>query len=263
MTKIINLPSPFVFCDTISLRGHVMGKKRILLATGSESLLPLEKMFANRKKFDVIVARDGCQAFEMIKHEKPELSFLNLHLPGMSGDACCQAVKWNGLCLDTTIVLLPSAGRPEELERCINSGCDAVLQKPIDHVLLAETVTRFLFSERRREQRYVVHLNITYGLGQRDLASDFTVNLSTGGIFLKTRTIYPVETMLCLGFTLPGEDTPITCRARVAWINGPEPRVNPLLPAGMGLQFLSLESAEVNTIRRFISAVVHSKGKSV
>ncbi len=63
--------------------------------------------------------------------------------------------------------------------------------------------------------------------------------MSTGGMFIETSELLPVDTLLMVELMLPGKETPMACKARVAWTNGPHTLKKQSLPYGMGLQFLT------------------------
>lgn len=106
--------------------------------------------------------------------------------------------------------------------------------------------------EEKIEPRYRVRLAIYYGTEQQQLMTNYSVNMNTGGIFIETHKILPVDTPLMVEFMLPGKGKLITCKARVAWTNEPEDQKSPKLPVGMGLQFLDLSLDNLHSIRDFI-----------
>ncbi len=82
--------------------------------------------------------------------------------------------------------------------------------------------------------------------------TDYSVNMSTGGVFIEAVKILPVDAPLIVEFTLPINSKIITCKARVAWVNEPAAPVKPALPPGMGLQFLDLSPENIHAIRNFL-----------
>jgi uncharacterized protein (TIGR02266 family) len=103
------------------------------------------------------------------------------------------------------------------------------------------------------EPRYRVRLAIYYGSEQQELMANYSVNMNSGGIFIETNRILPVDTPLMVEFMLPGKKGKlIACKARVAWTNEPGDRKSPHLPAGMGLQFLGLSLDDIHAIRDFL-----------
>ena len=101
--------------------------------------------------------------------------------------------------------------------------------------------------------RFKARFAVFYGTEREQRMTDYAVNISTGGIFLETGTILPVDTPLLVEFTLPGKEIPITCNAKVSWTNGPVDIKKSILPPGMGIQFLDLSLENLRAIRDFLS----------
>jgi uncharacterized protein (TIGR02266 family) len=94
-------------------------------------------------------------------------------------------------------------------------------------------------AEQEHDSRFKVSLTIADGPEQNKTIANYVVNMSTGGMFVETSELLPVDTLLTVEIMLPGSDTPITRKARVAWANGPHTLKKQSLPYGMGLQFLT------------------------
>ncbi len=73
-------------------------------------------------------------------------------------------------------------------------------------------------TENPRE-RLKAELRVYYGPSQKMLLYGFSVDMSGGGLFLKTEIPFAVDERLLLSFTLPGDSKPISSRAKVAWVN--------------------------------------------
>ncbi len=93
--------------------------------------------------------------------------------------------------------------------------------------------------EQEHDSRFRVCLTISDGPDQNRTIINYVVNMSTGGMFVETSELLPVGTLLKVELMLPGNTTPLTCKARVAWTNGPNSLKKQSLPYGMGLQFLT------------------------
>ncbi len=93
-------------------------------------------------------------------------------------------------------------------------------------------------NKQEHDSRIKVCLTISDGPDQNKTITNYVVNMSTGGMFIETSNLLPVDTLLKVELILPGK-TPITCKARVAWTNGPNLLKKQSLPYGMGLQFLT------------------------
>ncbi|HEY6874484.1 MAG TPA: PilZ domain-containing protein [Geobacteraceae bacterium] len=229
-----------------------MVKKRILLGVDAALHPGILEFFSNAEKFSVSVISDGDEALRCLSEKWPDMALLDVNLPGKGGDACCGDAKRAGLA--TPIVLLAPAANGEGIARCRNAGCDALLTTPLGQDRLSAVVREILFGERGAPPRVEVRLPVRYGLQPRDLRHNYSVNLSVGGIFIEAPRVLPVDTPLVVAFTLPDDGTAIDCTARVSWQNGPVLRRQPLLPTGMGLEFLDLSQQKADAIRKFLTA---------
>jgi uncharacterized protein (TIGR02266 family) len=228
-----------------------MGRKKIVLVDDVELFLMLEKTFFSREDFELITARNGKEAFTAITETNPDMVFMDLYMPEMNGDECCQLVKMDHKYRDIPIIMVTHGGREEDLERCRRSGCDDIVLKPINRHDFMTTAQKFLRVRERDAKRFHARLRVRYGAMSRDL-HDYSIDLSTGGLFLETTHPLLLETPLDLEFILPGTDTTIRCKGRVAWANNPKLRKKSHLPAGMGVQFLNLSLDDMNAIRNYL-----------
>jgi uncharacterized protein (TIGR02266 family) len=229
-----------------------MSEITVLLADDVELFLELEKTFFRREGVRLLTARTGKEAVDLVLEHRPGLVFMDLYMPEMDGDEACRQIKAHPALRMTPVVMVTHGGRPEDLERCRQAGCDDILLKPINRHLFVETARRFLQVVDRAAPRVEARFSIRYGIFQQNLLSNYAVNLSTGGIFIETDTILPPHTSLGLEFVLPEPKREIVCQGRVAWVNHPDKIINPALPAGMGLQFLDLQGDDLDAIRDYI-----------
>ena len=107
----------------------------------------------------------------------------------------------------------------------------------------------FIMQEPRRNIRLAIYI----GPDQDKIMTNYTVDVSTGGVFIEANDILPVDTLLEIKFKLPDNDTIITCKARVAWINEPGYLKKYSLPPGIGIQFLNLSLENLHAIRDYLS----------
>ena len=93
--------------------------------------------------------------------------------------------------------------------------------------------------EQEHDSRFKACLTISDDPDQNKTITNYVVNMSTGGMFIAASELLPVDTLLKVELMLPGKEAPLTCKARVAWTNGPNSLKKQSLPYGMGLQFLT------------------------
>ena len=102
------------------------------------------------------------------------------------------------------------------------------------------------------DNRLKSEMRVYYGPTQQTVLSGFSLDLSTGGLYLKTDYDFKVDENLMLIFSLPEQEKTISCKARVAWVNTKENPRKPELPSGVGVQFVDLTLDAVKSIRRFL-----------
>jgi len=107
-------------------------------------------------------------------------------------------------------------------------------------------------SKTSQDNRLNSQMRVYYGQSQDTILTGFSVDLSTGGLFLKTNFQFKVGADLSLIFSLPGLDKAISCKARVAWTNPEYDPRKPELPPGVGVQFVDMSLEDMKSIRRFL-----------
>lgn len=81
---------------------------------------------------ELLTAGNGEEALETIKAEKPNLVFLDVMMPKMSGFDVCQAVKKDLQLNEVHIVLLTAKGQEFDKHRGLEVGADLYMTKPFD-----------------------------------------------------------------------------------------------------------------------------------
>lgn len=81
----------------------------------------------------------------------------------------------------------------------------------------------------------------------------FTMDVGLSGVFVERAQPLPVGDTVTVSFALPGNAIPISARCRVAWWHAPQaPLVSKSLPAGLGLEFVSVPDADRVRLRELL-----------
>jgi two-component system, OmpR family, alkaline phosphatase synthesis response regulator PhoP len=81
---------------------------------------------------ELMMASDGAEALAMIRSARPDLVFLDVMMPKMSGFEVCQAVKTDAELKSTYIVILTAKGQEFDVNRGQEVGADRYMTKPFD-----------------------------------------------------------------------------------------------------------------------------------
>ena len=87
---------------------------------------------------ELLTAADGEAALEAIKAERPQLVFLDVMMPKLSGFDVCSRVKHALGLTDVYIVLLTAKGQEFDKQKGQEAGADLYMTKPFDPDALLE-----------------------------------------------------------------------------------------------------------------------------
>jgi len=104
--------------------------------------------------------------------------------------------------------------------------------------------------ERRFERRLPIRITVEYE-DTEDFLTDYTANLSIGGMFIETKEPLAVGTRFRLRFSVPEREDPIDTVAEVRW-SQPASRTSPMAP-GMGVRFEELSRDDMAAVQAMLS----------
>jgi len=221
----------------------------------TRDLLPFfesDTVFNHHQGFALVVVENGEEAWREVDQAWPNLVMMDINAAGMPGDEFCRRINKDRQLRHIPVVLMVESQNPEDLNRCLKARCADILFKPLSRHLLMASARRILGLSYRSFPRIPMCLPVRYGRPYEEMRGGSCVNLCSGGMFIESKQPFPVEQLLKVEFTLPGTTRVISCQATVTWINSEQSPVNKNLPAGMGLQFLSLGLNELLAICRYI-----------
>lgn len=112
---------------------------------------------------------------------------------------------------------------------------------------------------RRAHERTAISLAVEYEKLSTFLV-DYTLNISKGGMFLKTDTPLPVGTQLRFAVQVPHLDDPLQLRGRVTWIrNSAEPEADAARPPGMGIELLFATADERARVEQQVVSLIEER----
>jgi len=106
-----------------------MGTK-VLIADDEPNIVVSLSFMMRREGYEVLVARDGTEALDTIRRERPALVLLDAMMPGLTGFDVCEAVRADAAVRDTRILMLTAKGRETDVARGLGAGADAYVTKP-------------------------------------------------------------------------------------------------------------------------------------
>lgn len=81
---------------------------------------------------ELLTAADGDEALDVVRHQRPELVFLDVMLPRRNGYDVCRAIKQDLGLGSTYVVMLTAKGQLHDREQGLAVGADRFMTKPFD-----------------------------------------------------------------------------------------------------------------------------------
>ncbi len=117
---------------------------KIVIADDEPNILVSLEYLMKREGHEVVLARNGVEALEAIRREKPALVLLDVMMPGKSGFEVCQAVRADESLAGIKILMLTAKGRDTDIAQGLGVGADGYMTKPFSTRELAARVKEML-----------------------------------------------------------------------------------------------------------------------
>jgi len=118
--------------------------KRVLVCDDEPYVVESVSYVVRKAGFEVLTAEDGDTALETAKREHPDLMFLDIMMPGISGDEVCRRLKAEPGTRDIHIVILTARGQEEDERRALQMGADEFMTKPFSPRKMRDKLMRLL-----------------------------------------------------------------------------------------------------------------------
>ena len=120
-------------------------EKKVMIADDEEELLALMlATLEGGEGFKVLLARDGAEALEMARREKPDLLFLDIMMPKLNGYEVCRELKKDPATASLTIIMLTALAQDSERAKAMEAGADDYFTKPFSPTALLNKVEEVL-----------------------------------------------------------------------------------------------------------------------
>jgi len=179
--------------------------------------------------------------------DRIDLVVVDLRLPNAPGVELVRGLRKIDEGRLTVLVFSGTIASADEVRELASLGVAGYINEysAVQHIL--PSLAPHLFPDsfnRRGSPRVVLGIPIAYRFGNT-IATALTLNLSRGGIAVRTTSPLELGAKARLRFRLPGGKRELDVEARVAWCDR---------RTGMGLQFERVEGADQSSIDEFVDA---------
>lgn len=104
----------------------------------------LVKKYLQSMGIQMIEAVDGFSGLDMAMQSQPDLILVDVNLPDIDGLEVTRRLRSHDETSEMPIVALTANAMHGDRERCLNSGCDGYLAKPVSRVELVNVLRNYL-----------------------------------------------------------------------------------------------------------------------
>lgn len=116
---------------------------KILIADDATFMkMMLKDILSHAGFINLIEAKNGREAINLFKVEKPELILLDVTMPDMDGLKALEEIK--DVNPDVKIIMCSSMGQEEIVSECFEKGADDFIMKPFKPERVVQAVSQFI-----------------------------------------------------------------------------------------------------------------------
>ena len=130
---------------------HAASRTKILLAEDHEDIRMMIEHQLEAIGVDSISVTNGLEVLERIKDEDFDIILMDLQMPVMDGQTATSELRRRGY--RKPIVAMTAYAMKDDRDRCLGSGFDAHLSKPLNRDDLARAIFKFQFNSRIPAER--------------------------------------------------------------------------------------------------------------
>lgn len=196
--------------------------------------------------FKVLEAETGLEALQILHRARPlpDVLVLDLFMPGMGGAELIRRIRetptWAHLPIMVVSGVRHDAAIQQELARLGVSDLVEKDEAALESIAKRASALVFRGDEIRRGRRIDFFRCCEFRRRPDEgWMTGFTTNLGPNGVFIRTLTSAPADSVIDFRFELTGRRSMVITKATVVWSQELEPRAGRPAP-GMGLRFLDL-----------------------
>jgi len=118
--------------------------KKVLIVEDNELNMKLFHDLLEASGYDTLQTRNGLEALELARSERPDLILMDIQLPEISGLEVTKWIKEDDELRAIPVIAVTAFAMKGDEERIRQGGCEAYISKPISVVKFLETVKSYL-----------------------------------------------------------------------------------------------------------------------
>jgi len=106
------------------------GLKKILVVDDDPYILMSLEFLMKKNGFDVMVARNGTEALDLVEKQLPDLVLLDIMMPDVDGYEICKHIKSSKKLKDAKVVFMSAKSKEADIKKGYDLGASLYITKP-------------------------------------------------------------------------------------------------------------------------------------
>lgn len=223
-------------------------KKQVLVICRTPAGQMYLSVLLNRMWYSAALVKTAAEAAKAAVEKAFSVIILDGDMPDEELYSYISDLKSNSLLKNIPLLVFISKERYPLQEMLVARGCSAVLTKPLDIAIVYGVLSR-LSGQPRSTPRVPVRMQVSVLAG--DIQTSYmSVNISEGGVYLRSPAPMPEKTEVEVSFILPMDTERLSVKGEIV-------RTTPLASEmnaepGMGIRFIAPSEDVTQRIRNFV-----------
>lgn len=118
--------------------------KKIVVIDDEPDIVKVVKFRLLKAGYEVFVAIDGQEGWDLIQEIKPDLILLDYFMPKLSGDKVCALIRADSEMKNIPVLIMTASSKKVEDEHIKKIGANDKILKPFDPAVLLDKVSKML-----------------------------------------------------------------------------------------------------------------------
>jgi DNA-binding response OmpR family regulator len=118
--------------------------KKILVVDDDPYILMSLEFLMKKNGFDVMVARNGTEALEIVEKQVPDIVLLDIMMPDVDGYAICKHIKTSKKLKEAKVVFMSAKSKETDIQKGYDLGASLYVTKPFSTRQLLKQVQELI-----------------------------------------------------------------------------------------------------------------------
>lgn len=118
--------------------------KKVLVVDDDPYILMSLEFLMKKNGYDVMVARNGTEALDLVEQQEPHVVLLDIMMPDVDGYEICRHIKKTARLKHTKVVFMSAKTREADLQKGYDLGASLYITKPFSTRELVKQVKELM-----------------------------------------------------------------------------------------------------------------------